>query len=149
MAMTERAITLNPNLAAAWDSRGWVTLMSDQPRQAIESFERMIRLSPLDHLRVRAWNGMSFAWFALSRYEEGCETVLKSLQFVKNAHTLSAYIMNAVGAGRDAEAKRAVEELLAAQPAFRAAHVREAFPVRSVETGERMAAALREAGLPA
>jgi adenylate cyclase len=57
--------------------------------------------------------------------------------------------MNAVRAGRDADAKRAVEELLAAQPGFRASHVREAFPVRSVETSERMADALRAAGLPA
>jgi adenylate cyclase len=61
MAMTERAVGLNPNLAVAWDSRGWVTLMSDQPQRSIESFERMLRLSPLDHLRVRAWNGTSFA----------------------------------------------------------------------------------------
>ena len=149
MAMTERAVGLNPNLAVAWNSRGWVTLMSDQPQQSIESFERMIRLSPLDHLRARAWNGTSFAWFALRRHEEGCEIALKSLQVVKNAHTLSAYIMNAVGAGRDAEAKRAVDELLAAQPGFRALHVGEAFPVRSVEVSERMAAALRAAGLPA
>jgi adenylate cyclase len=149
MAMTGQAVALNPNLAAAWDSRGWVTLMSDRPQQAIESFERMIRLSPLDHLRVRAWNGMSFAWFALGRYEEGCETALKSLQFAKHVHTLSAYIMNAVSAGHDAEAKRAVEELLARQPGFRASHVGEAFPVRSAETSERMAAALRQAGLPA
>jgi tetratricopeptide (TPR) repeat protein len=149
MAMTERAVGLNPNLAVAWNSRGWVTLMSDQPQQSIESFERMIRLSPLDHLRARAWNGTSFAWFALRRHEEGCEIALKSLQVVKNAHTLSAYIMNAVGAGRDAEAKRAVDELLATQPGFRASHVGEAFPVRSVEVSERMATALRAAGLPA
>jgi TolB-like protein len=149
MAMTERAVGLNPNLAEAWDSRGWVTLMSDQPQQSIESFQRMLRLSPLDHLRTRAWNGTSFACFSLSRHEEGCEAALKSLQFAKHAHTLSAYIMNAVGAGHDAGAKRAVEELLAVQPGFRASHVGEAFPVRSVEMRERMAAALRAAGLPA
>ena len=149
MAMTERAVALNPNLAVAWDSRGWVTLMSDQPQLAIESFERMLRLSPLDHLRVRAWNGTSFAWFALGHYEEGCAAALKSLQFAKHVHTLSAYIMNAVEAGHDADAKRAVEELLARQPGFRASHVREAFPVRSVEISERMAASLRKAGLPA
>jgi adenylate cyclase len=149
MAMTEQAVGLNPNLAVAWDSRGWVTLMSDQPQQSIESFERMIRLSPLDHLRVRAWNGISFAWFALGRYEEGCEAALRSLQFARHAHTLSAYAMNAVRAGRDAEAEGTVDELLVAQPGFRASHVREAFPVRSAETSERMAAALRAAGLPA
>ena len=147
--MTERSVALNPNLAVAWHARGWVALMSDQPQQSIESFERMIRLSPLDHLRAGAWNGTSFAWFALSRYEEGCETALKSLQSARTAHTLSAYIMNAVGAGREGDAKRAVEELLATQPGFRASHVAQTFPVRSVETSERMAAALRSAGLPA
>lgn len=124
-------------------------MMSDQPQQAIESFERMLRLSPLDHLRSRAWNGTSFAWFALGRYGEGCETAQKSLQFSRTAHTLSAFIMNAVGAGREDEAKRAVGELLVAQPGFRASHVGETFPVRSVETRDRMVAALSAAGLPA
>jgi len=34
--------------------------------RAIESFDRMIRLSPLDPLRISAWNGSSHAFFRLS-----------------------------------------------------------------------------------
>src|SRR5260370_40085489 len=45
-SMVEQAIILNPNLAVAWYSRGWVSLMCGEAERAVESFERMIRLSP-------------------------------------------------------------------------------------------------------
>ncbi|WP_228141847.1 hypothetical protein, partial [Acinetobacter baumannii] len=47
IAMVEQAVALNPNLAIAWYSRGFVCLMCDEAERAIESFDRMIRLSPL------------------------------------------------------------------------------------------------------
>ena len=147
-SMVEQAIILNPNLAVAWYSRGWVSLMCGEAERAVESFERMIRLSPLDPLRIGAWNGSSFALFQLGRYDEGCTTALKSIQFATNAHTLGAYIVNAVGAGHLAKAQEAVTQLLKLQPGFRASHVHEAFPVRSSDERDRIAAALREAGLP-
>jgi TolB-like protein/class 3 adenylate cyclase len=149
MSMVERAVALNPNLAVAWYSRGWVALMCDEAEQSIQSFDRMIRLSPLDQLRVLAWNGSSFAFFILGRYEEGCASAMKSIQFVKDAHTLSAYIVNTIRAGRAAEARETAALLLRTQPDFSARHVQEAFPVRSSDTRDRIAAALREAGLPA
>jgi adenylate cyclase len=70
------------------------------------------------------------------------------MQVVKDAHTLGAYIVNAMGAGRTAEAGEAVAQLLKLQPGFRASHVQEAFPVRSQDERDRMTSALREAGLP-
>jgi adenylate cyclase len=41
-----------------------------------------------------------------------------------------------------------VAQLLKLQPDFRASHVREAFPIRAIEEREKIASALREAGLP-
>jgi TolB-like protein/class 3 adenylate cyclase len=148
MSMVEQAITLNPNLAVTWFSRGWVSLMCEEGERAVESFDRMIRLSPLDPLRIGAWNGSSFALFQLGRYEEGCASAMKSIQFAPNVHTLGAFIVNAVGAGRIVEARKAVAQLLKLQPDFRAFSVQEAFPVRSSEKRDRMTSALREAGLP-
>jgi TolB-like protein/class 3 adenylate cyclase len=148
VSMVEQAITLNPNLAVAWYSTGWVSLMCGDAERAVETFEGMIRLSPLDPLRIGAWNGSSFALFQLGRYEEGCASAKKSIQFAANVHTLGAYIMNAVRAGRAAEAREAVADLLKRRPDFRASHVQEAFPVRASEQRDRMIAALREAGLP-
>ena len=51
--MVEQAVSLNPNLAIAWNCRGWVALMCGEFERAIESFDRMIRLSPLDPLTNR------------------------------------------------------------------------------------------------
>jgi hypothetical protein len=66
----------------------------------------------------------------------------------RDAHTLAAYIVNAVRAGHMTKAHEAVALMLKLQPDFRAAHVQEAFPVRSSEVRDRMMAALQEAGLP-
>ena len=147
-SMVEQAVALNPNLARAWNSRGWVTLMCGEAERAIESFDRLIRLSPLDPLRIGAWNGSSFALFHLGRYEEGCASAMKSSQLVTNVHTLGAFIVNSVGAGRTAEAREAVAQLQKLQPDFRASHVYEAFPIRSSDERDRIASALRGAGLP-
>jgi TolB-like protein/class 3 adenylate cyclase/tetratricopeptide (TPR) repeat protein len=147
-SMVEQAVALNPNLAIAWNSRGWVSLMCGEAERAIESFDRLIRLSPLDPLRIGAWNGSSFASFHLGRYEEGRTSAMKSIQFATNAHTLGALIVNSVGAGRMAEAQAAVARLVKLQPDFRASHVHEAFPIRSADERNRIASALREAGLP-
>jgi adenylate cyclase len=147
-SMVEQAVALNPNLAMAWHSMGWVSLMCGDGERSVESFDRMIRLSPLDPLRIGAWNGSAFALFHLRRYEEGRAAAMKSIQFTANAHTLGALIVNLVGAGRITEAQEAVVQLVKLQPDFRASHVHQAFPVRSADDRNRMASALREAGLP-
>ncbi len=146
-SMVEQAVTLNPNLALAWYSRGWVSLMCEQAAVAVDSFDRMIRLSPLDPSRIGAWNGSSFALYQLGRYEEGCASAMKSIQYAADAHTLGAFIANAVGAGRISEAREAVAQLLRLRPDFRVSHVQEAFPVRSADKRDQIASALREAGL--
>jgi TolB-like protein/class 3 adenylate cyclase/tetratricopeptide (TPR) repeat protein len=147
-SLVEQAVALNPNLANAWHSRGWVSLMCDEYERSIESFDRMIRLSPLDPLRVRAWNGIAFALFSLSRYEEGFVSANKAIQFLTEAHSMGAYIVNAVRTGHTLEAREAAARLLKLQPDFRASHAQKAFPIRSQGTQDRIAAALREAGLP-
>jgi TolB-like protein/class 3 adenylate cyclase len=147
-SMVEQAVALNPNLPMAWYSRGWVSLMCGDAERAVESLERMIRLSPLDPLRIGAWNGCSFAFFHLRRFEEGRTAAMKSIQFAANTHTIGALIVNLVGAGRAVEAREAVAQLVNVQPDFRASHVHEAFPIRSADERDRIASALREAGLP-
>jgi TolB-like protein/tetratricopeptide (TPR) repeat protein len=147
-SLVDQAVALNSNLAIAWHSRGWVTLMGGENERAIESFERMLRLSPLDPLRIRAWNGISFAFFNLGRYEEGFESGKKAIQYVTEAQSMGAYIVNAVRAGHIIEARDAVAQLLQVQPDFRASHSQKAFPMRSEKGRDRITAALIDAGLP-
>ncbi len=148
LSMVDQAVALNPNLAVAWYSRGWVALLYGDGERSVESFEQMIKLSPIDPLRISAWNGISWALFILDRYNEGCAAATKSLQFVADAHSLGAYIANSVGAGRFQDANDAVARLLKVNPDFRASHSSEAFPVRPSGFRVKIAGAFREAGLP-
>jgi len=147
-SMVEEAIALNPNLAVAWYCRGFVAVMCGEGERAIESFDRMIRLSPLDPLRGRAWNGISLAHFCLGRHDEGSASAMRSVQFLADAHNLGAYIANSMAVGRATEAREAVAQLLNLHPDFRASHAQKVFPLRSREMRDRIAAALRDAGLP-
>jgi adenylate cyclase len=147
-SMVAQAVELNPNLAAAWYSRGWVMLLCADGASSVESFERMLRLSPLDPLKIGASSGKSWALFTLGRYGEGRAVALKTVQQSSDAHSLSALAANAMRGGQVTEAQQAIARLLALNPDFRSAHAREAFPVRLPELRERIVAALREAGLP-
>jgi adenylate cyclase len=148
LSMVEQAVALNPNLAIAWYSRGWVALMCGEAERAIESFDRMIRLSPFDPLRATAWLGISWALFFLERYEDGCTLAAKVLQFTADTNMLETYIANSVRAGHVAEAREAAARLLKLQPDYHASQGREAVPFRSPEVRERIVAAFRSVGLP-
>lgn len=147
-ALIEEAVSLNPNDAAAWGLRGWISLICVQPARAIESFERRLQFSPLDPGRTSIWNGISFAHFILGQYDQGRAIAAKALAVSADAHTLSALIMNDVGAGYLDEARAAAHRLLLLRPDFRASYARQSFPTKSDEWGDRFVAALREAGLP-
>jgi adenylate cyclase len=43
--MADRAVALNPNSVQAWRARGWVYRNAGLPQEAIQSFERAIRMS--------------------------------------------------------------------------------------------------------
>jgi TolB-like protein/class 3 adenylate cyclase/tetratricopeptide (TPR) repeat protein len=147
-AMIEEAVSLNPNDAAAWSLRGWISLICVQSARAIESFERKLQLSPLDPGRTWDWNGISLAHFLLGQYDQGRAMAAKALAVIAHVHTLSALIMNDVGAGRLDEARAIAGRLLQLRPDFRASYARQDFTNKSDEWSDRFVALLREAGLP-
>ena len=49
-ALVDRALVLNPNLAAAWTASGWVRTSLGETDTVIEHMARAMRLSPLDPL---------------------------------------------------------------------------------------------------
>src|SRR6202007_2897289 len=48
--MADRAVALNPNSWGTWNSRGHVYRVAGLPEEAVRSFERAIRLSPVAYL---------------------------------------------------------------------------------------------------
>ena len=70
MALIDKALYLNQNLAAAWIFSGWAKAFLGDTEIAIEHLDRAARLSPLDPLNFLTQMVTSLAHFVAGRYEE-------------------------------------------------------------------------------
>ena len=118
--MVDRAVALNPNSALAWEQRGWACAYAAQDEEAVRSFERAIRLSPLDPMLFSTFTGMSFALISLGRFDEAVTAAKRALR--KNPNFSSTYRCLAAALthlGREEEARIAASRLLELDPNFR------------------------------
>ena len=69
-ALIDRALVLNPNLAAAWIFSGWVKVWLGEPEMAIEREARAMRLSPHDPQIFNMQAATAAAHFFAGRYAE-------------------------------------------------------------------------------
>ena len=118
--MVDRAVEFNPNSAFAWDQRGWTYELAGQPEEAIRSFERAIRLSPIDPFLYSTFTGMGIAFIGLGRFDEAVAAAKNALQ--KNQTFPTAYRCLAAALahlGRDLEARKTATQLLEIEPHFR------------------------------
>jgi adenylate cyclase len=149
--MADRAVALNPNSFQAWNCRGWVYKLVGPPEEAVRSFDRAIRLSPIDPLLHRALVGIGFAFIELHRFDEAIVAAKKALR--QNPSYSAAYRRLACAfahLGRDAEARDAVARMLEVDPAYTTIS---AFYARAPgmigQSGSKMMIeGLRKAGLP-
>jgi adenylate cyclase len=117
--IADRAVTLNPNSCHAWSCRGWVYKVAGQPEEAIRSFERAMRMSPVDPQQFTALTGMGFAFIELRRFDEAIIAGKKALRH--NPWYPGPYRCLASAfahLGRDAEAREAAARVLKIDPAF-------------------------------
>jgi adenylate cyclase len=117
--MVDGAVALNPNTAMAWELRGWTYQRAGQPEEAIRSFERAIRQSPLDPWLFSRFAGMGIAYIGLGRFDEAVVAAKNALQ--KNQTLGTAYHCLAAALahlGRDAEARKTVTQILEIEPHF-------------------------------
>jgi adenylate cyclase len=79
-AFIDRALALNPNLAAAWNLSGWVRAYRGELDLSIEHHARAMRLSPLDPILYNMLVGTAFAHFLAGRYDEASAWANKALR---------------------------------------------------------------------
>ena len=144
--MADRAVALNPNSYVAWACRGWVYQSAGLPEEAIRSFERAIRASPVDPLLHRPLTGMGLALVELGRFDEAVVAARKALrQHPFFSPTYCCLASAFAHLGRDAEAREAAARVLELDPAFtisaRVGRRRQAHAKLEIE-------GLRKAGLP-
>src|SRR5262245_13145926 len=69
-AFVDKALALNPNLAAAWNFSGWIKISLGQPEAGIERVSRALRLSPNDPQAFSMYGAVAAAHLAAGRYAE-------------------------------------------------------------------------------
>jgi adenylate cyclase len=68
--LLDRALAIDPNSAWAWSRLAWIENYTDRPREAIEDFERALRLSPIDPMNFNNYAGMGSAHEVAEEYDE-------------------------------------------------------------------------------
>src|SRR5262249_39876984 len=116
--LADRAIALNPNSFEAWHSRGWVYKVAGLPDEAIRSFERAVRMSPVDPLHL-SYLGMGICLIELRRFDEAIVAGKKAQRQNPSFEAVYRCLASAFAhLGRDAEAREAAARLLEVDPAF-------------------------------
>jgi TolB-like protein len=149
IALLDRALVLNPNLAAAWFLGGFLRAWRGEPDAAIEYFARATRLSPLDPETYRIQAGMALAHLFAGRYDTASSWAGKAVR------DLPSFLMG-VGvaaashalAGRTVEAGRAMDHLRQLDPGLRISNLRDWLPIRRPQDLATFIDGLRAAGLP-
>jgi TolB-like protein len=146
VALIDRALVLNSNLAQAWFCGGWVNnWLGDL---AIDRFARALRLSPLEPQLPAS--GTAHAHFFLGRYDEAASWAAMALQ--DNPDFQGGLRIDAASnamAGRTEQARKAVARLRQLNPALRLSSLKDQLgPYRRAEDLARYQEGLRQAGLP-
>ena len=144
--MADRAVALNPNSYHAWGCRGWVYRVAGLPEEAVQSFERSNRMSPIDSMLHLNFGGMAQALTELGRFDEAIVAGKKALRQNPSYSTAYRVLASAFAhLGRDAEAREAAARLLETDSGFTIS----AFIARGGQTNAKlMIEGLRKAGLP-
>jgi TolB-like protein len=148
IAAFRRAVSLNPNSAAAHShlSRGFA--FAGRDREAIEHGEAAIRLSPLDPEMALFLGAIAVAHFAAGRYAETIERSLEAQRlrpgFQGSRRLLCASLAQA---GRIGEAQSLLATIRREQPQLSLTWIRANVPYQTPELMERYLEGFRKAGL--
>jgi TolB-like protein len=145
----DRALKINPNLAAGWYVSGWIKLFLGEHELAIEHLGRAMRLGPFDPLGFKIQAALAYAHFFAGRYDEASAMAVNAL------HAQPRYLTAVRGAaashalaGRLYEARRLIAQMHDLDPALRVANLSSLIPFHRPEDFDKWADALRRAGLP-
>lgn len=149
VALLDRALLLDPNLAAAWYLGGFQRISLGEHAQAIRHFAHAMRLSPLDPEMVRIQTGMAMAQLLAGHFDAAASWAEKAFA-VMPGFRLAVGVMAASQAlaGRTDEAQRAMQRLREMDPTLRIADLPGWILLHRPEDLASFADGLRRAGLP-
>ncbi len=149
IALLDRAVLLNPNLAPAWFLGGFLRAFHGESDAAIGHLSHAFRLSPLDPEMFRMQAGMALAHFFAGRFD--CASAWAESAVGNLPSFLAAVSLEAAShalAGRMDKAKQAMKRLRTLDPSLRVSNLKDWLPIHRPEDLARFADGLRLAGLP-
>jgi TolB-like protein len=148
-AFIDRALVLNPNLAAAWHYSARTKIGLGEPEIAIDHLGIAMRLSPLDPFIHHRQGLTALAHFCAGRYDEACMWAEKALRggpsYVVGIRTAAA---GHALAGRIEKARKMSAQLPQVDPGLRVSNLKDRFTFRRPDDLARYEDGLRKAGLP-
>ena len=149
IALLDRAVFLNPNLASAWFLGGFLRTWHGESDGAIEHFEHAMRLSPVDPELYRMQAGIAMAHLFAGRLDVASAWAEKAYRNLPSFLMVVAIIAATRAlAGRQEEARRAIDELRELDPKLRICNLGAWLPIHRAEDLSLFAEGLRRAGLP-
>jgi TolB-like protein len=149
VALVDRALVLNANLAAAWCASGSLRLLRSDLDEAVEHLARAMRLSPLDPLTFFTLTHSAIAHFFAGRCDEARSLAERACReqptFLTSLRIAAA---SNVAAGRLTEARSFVARALQLDPELCISNLRKRIGPLLPERFARYAEALRIAGMP-
>jgi len=149
IALIDRALVLDPNLASAWFLGGFLRVWHGEPDSAIEHFARAMRLSPLDPEMYRMQAGMAVAHLFAGRFDAASSWAEKAFRDLPSfLMVVSIIAASHALAGRTDEARRAMDHLRQLDSTLCISSLRDWLPIHRPEDLATFADGLRRAGLP-
>jgi TolB-like protein/tetratricopeptide (TPR) repeat protein len=149
IALLDRAVFLNPNLASAWFLGGFLRTWHGECESAIEHFERAMRLSPVDPELYRMQAGIATAHLFAGRVDAASGWAEQAYRNLPSFLMVVALIAATRAlSGRPEDASRAMDELRKLDPTLRVSNLGAWLPIHRPEHLAIFADGLRQAGLP-
>lgn len=115
--LARKALTLNPNLSRGWRHLGFLHVYRSDPSQAIDAFERSIRLSPLDPMTLHSRYGIGDAQFLAGRMQEALSVYQQCLAEKPRDNTIKRRVCSLLAlTGNLEDAQQVAHELLTDHP---------------------------------
>jgi len=147
-ALLSRAVANEPSCAWGWNRLGWLHGYLGRSQESIRSFERALRLSPLDPINFNCWVGIGAAHYLEARGGETIRWMEKAITASPGARWIWRQLVPAyVESGRDDDAARGLRQLLEDCPDLTCEGVRDAM-LYPEPVMQRLCAGLARAGLP-
>jgi len=143
----EIALSINPNMAMAYNIKGGTRIYLGRPEEAIPLIERAMRLDPATNHQFLHFLGM--ANLLAGKYETAAAALRERIRLTPNTDFSRSLLASALGhLGETEEARRVWHELKEINPKYAFEEHLSRLPFQRAEDAQRIAEGLKKSGLP-